>query len=217
MAKEWICLMVNTTFHHGDKEAAEQEIQKIFRDDLVDAKLVCDEAMQASGEYYAFVCCSNYEAHIEDVVISAAVARVVPSYDRPHLLSDADVKSFVSSVLDQYDTGDFTYGDVVRVKEHGHLDNLYGLVVSPGRRSCKVFFRFHMHSFSQSISVTSLERVDNVLEQMRVAPFSRSVQRSSLFRKDMASKAKEAVKNIVNGDKIYRKEHRAYEQAYGRL
>ncbi len=215
MKDQWIVLMVNASFHHGDKNAVLQEIKCIFRDDLLEVRVVTDEIMEVSGEYYCFVRCYNYSQHIEDLVRSIAIARVVPSYENPDFLAEEDIAGFAVSIDERDAPSDFTYGDIVLVTEN-YLKNLYGVITEPGARKCKVFFRLHMRTFISSISVTSLKWCGNVLDQMRVEPFCGPVKRKSLFRRNMATRAKEALRNFVHGAKIHRQKRRAHAKAYGR-
>ncbi len=212
MEDQWIGLMVNASFHHGDKDAVLQEIKRVFRDDLLEVRVVTDETMEVSGEYYCFVRCCNYGQHIEDLVLSIAVARVVPSYEDPHFFAEEDVAGFAVSIDERDAPGDFIYGDIVLVTEN-YLKNLYGVITEPGARKCKVFFRLYMRTFIPLISVTSLKWCGNVLGQMRVEPFCGPVKRKSLFRRNMAARAKEALKNFVHGAKIHRQKRRAHAKA----
>jgi len=207
--------MINTSFHHGDKSAVPQEMKRVFKDDLLEVRVVTDELMESTGEYYCFVRCRDYDQHVEEVMRSAAVARVVPSYEEPHPFSEEDVAGFIVSMDEKNAPGDFTYGDIVSVSDT-YLKNLYGVVTEPGPKKCRVFFRFHMRTFTPSISVTSLKWCGNVLEQMRVEPFRGPIKRASLFRKSMVSRAKEAMRNFVHGAKIHRQKRRAHAKVYGR-
>lgn len=215
MGNEWIGLMINASFHHGEKKAVPQELKRIFEDDLLEVRLVTDETMDASGEYYCFVRCDNYSKHIDDLIRSVAVARVVPSYDKPHPFSEEDVAGFAVSIDERDAPDDFIYGDVVLATDT-YLKNLYGVVIEPKAKKCRVFFRLHMRSFTPLISVTSLKWCGNVLEQMRIEPFRGRVKRKSLFRRNLAPRAKEAMKNFVHGAKIHRQKRRAHAKAYGR-
>lgn len=212
MAGKWICLMISTSFHHGDKEAIGRDIGRIFGDDLIEIRIVCDEAMEASGEYYGFVCCENYIDHIDELVNSAAVLRVVPSYNSPHIFTVKEIEQFGNSVVESQTPGDFIYGDIVMVKM-SYLQNLYGMVVNPGAKKCTVLFRLYTDAFIKKIPVTCLEWVDNLLEKMAIPPFDKPVKRDRLFGVSV-KKAMEAMRNLVRRDKIHRKTYRALEQAY---
>lgn len=215
MDDEWIGLMINASFHHGDKTAVSQEMCRIFGEDLLDVRLVTDQTMEQTGEYYCFVRCRDYGQHSDDVMRSMAVACVVQTGNEAHRFSERDIASFVVSIDERNAPEDFTYGDVVLVRGT-HLKNLYGVVIEPGGKRCRVFFRLYMCTIKRLISVTSLEWCGNVLEQMRIEPFSRPVKRKSLFRHNMVERAKEAMENFVDGAKIHRQKRRAHAKAYGR-
>ena len=204
--------MVNATFHHGEMEAVTSELGRIFGDDLEEVRLVCDDVMEQSGEYYCFLRCDNYLQHVDGLVESPAIARVVPSYQEPSLLSDVEVQAFAASAEEYELPGDFAYGDIVRITT-GVLEGLVGLVIEPGEKRCKVLIRLFMKSMTRSMPATSIELVSNVLTQTAIPPFTQAIKRSSLFRRDQVGKAKEAVESIVNSDKIYRRKHRTHQRA----
>jgi hypothetical protein len=225
MSSFWVCLSINTSFQHGDKDAVSREIDRIFGDDLVELRIVSDDGLKCSGEYFAFVKCLDYHPHADDLKDSGAVFRVVPSYFEPAFLSDEEVDKFTKSV--EEDDGDepaeLIYGDIVRVKEDipdgiRYLSNLYGLVVERGKleKWYKVYFRLETKSFHRTIRSTSVEYIGNVLESLCVRPLARRIKREILFKRTYGAKAREALENIVNRDKIYRRRRRKHEEPYGR-
>lgn len=224
MEGQWICLTISSSFHRGDKDAVASEVQRIFGEDLREARIVCDEAMEQTGEFFTLVCCTNYFEHVNELKDSAAVLRVVPSYGDPAFLTPKDVESFSQSVEEEPPTEDFIYGDMVIIKDEvkpkglQYLSGLYGLVVGYGKRPgwMKVYFRFETRSFEYIIASTSLKFCGNVLETLRVSPFNAPVKRVSLFSKDLAPKARRAVKNLVRRDTIHRKQRRELEKPYSR-
>ena len=166
--KEWIGLMVNGTFHHGDKKAALNQIRAILEGDLIEKKVVCSEHMTAStGEYYVFVRCRAYHSHIDSLSRNAAIVSVVPLLERPHLFTDKEVQTFAGSVVTAEKPDELKRGDMVLVKD-GYLKNLYGIVDGePVGRKYRVAFSFHLRKFSESFSVTSLQFVANVFNRNR--------------------------------------------------
>lgn len=190
MGGEWICLMVDGTFRHGDREAVDREIASIFGQDLIDARTVCNEEMSGStGEYYLFLKCGNYDDHLERLKKSAVVVSVIPSYENPHRFNDNEVDEFAGSVEEPKKPGELDEGDMVRVTE-GYLKNLYGVVERKSRSGIyKVVFSFHLRRFSDILSVSCLQFVANILRREKApAPVKTQevyavVQRHQLCRK----------------------------------
>ena len=227
---KWVCLVANSSFHHGDKDVVAEEIKSLFGDDLEEARIVCDDAMEKSGEYFVFVNCSDYFSHIEGLIQSPAVARVVSSFHEPSFICQSEVDEFSISIEKVNTGGPLIYGDIVLVKDTDrdfpHLTGLTGVVIGIAgdhdgnipvtEGFCEVFFRFCTTSFREVISVTSIELVDNVFKHIRVKPFKSTVVRKSLFRRDMLDRGRKAASEIVSGDKICRKKRRAHEATYYR-
>ena len=222
MDGQWVCLTISSLFHRSDKEAAASEIERIFGDDLKEIRIVCDDNMEQSGEYFTLVRCCNYHNHIEDLKESAAVLRVISSYTEPAFLSKEEVDSFAHSVDEEPPPEDFIYGDMVIIRDEvtprnlQYLSGLYGIVAGFGKRQgwINVYFRFETRSFEYSISSTSLEFMGNVFENMCVPPFKSPMKRAGLLSKDLKGKAREAVKHLVSRDKIRRQQRRELERPY---
>lgn len=166
--KEWICLMVNGTFHHGDRKAALNQIAAALEGDLIERKVVCNEHMTTStGEYYVFVRCLDYSSHIDALKRNAAVVSVVPSFERPHLFATKEIQTFAGSVTTSDEPDKLIRGDMVLVRD-GYLKNLYGVVAGePDGKKYKVAFSFHLRKFSENLAVTSLQLVGNVFDRNR--------------------------------------------------
>jgi transcription antitermination factor NusG len=166
--KEWIGLMVNGTFHHGDRKAALDQIKAALEGDLIEKKVVCSEHMATStGEYYVFVRCHDYQSHIDSLKRNAAVVSVVPSFENPHLFTEKEVDTFAGSVSTSEKPEELREGDMVLVKD-GYLKNLYGVVDGePTGKKCRVVFSFHLRKFSVKLTVTSLQLVGNVFDRNR--------------------------------------------------
>ena len=164
---EWICLMVDGSFRHGDRSAVEKEVSAIFGGDLVAMRAVCNDGMASStGEYYVFVRCVDYQSHVDMLSRSSVVVSAVPSFDKPHRFSDGEIDAFAGSADRREKPRSFGRGDMVLVKE-GYLKNLYGVVVGQaGFGRCKVAFSFHLRAFAENLSVTILDFVANILEMV---------------------------------------------------
>ena len=163
--KQWICLMVNGTFHHGDRKAALDQITAALEKDLIEKKVVCNEHMTTStGEYYVFIRCHNYYSHIENLKRISAIVSVIPSFENPHFFTTKEIQSFAGSVVDSDKPGKLIKGDMVLVKE-GYLKNLYGVVGGDfvGKKY-KVLFSFHLRKFSENITVANLQLIGNIFD-----------------------------------------------------
>ena len=163
MDKVWICLMVSRTLLHDDVNAISQELKLLFGSDLFGYKVVWNEHMAESGEYYLFVHCGNYWDHAEAIEKSHYVTGIVPSKESPHHFNRNEISEFLASVghKEVKDEG-FDNGDVVLVKT-GYLKGLYGIVIkSLTHKKCKVFFSLYVRQFSKSLCVTSLEYIGKV-------------------------------------------------------
>jgi hypothetical protein len=202
VAGRWICLVVSSLFHNGDKKALAGELCRVFGDDLEEVRIVCDEKMEASGEYYSFIKCSDYFTHMEEASSSHAISSVVLSYEEPSYLTDAEVDEFVDSVMDAESGRVFVLGDMVKVTE-GLTSGLNGIVVEPGEAECLVAFRIYTRRFVEKISVTSLEYLDNVFLHVKFPVTEDRLTAKKLPPGGIYPKAREAL--IVNRRKVHRK------------
>ena len=222
MDAKWICLTISSAFHHGDEESVILEIQRIFGDDFRESIIVCGDEFKKTGEFYFFVLCTEYQNHISGLRDSAAVLGVVPSYNKPDILSRKEVDVFKESVDKKLPSEKLIYCDMVKVnkkvnpKSLQYLSGLHGLVVGYGKRpgTVRVYFRFKTNSFMYVIASTSLEFLGNILQSIRIPPFKRPVKRKGLFERTRKAKALEAVNHLVSSDKICRKQRRKLEKPY---
>lgn len=163
MDNVWICLMVSRTLPHDDDKAVLRELTVVFGRDLLGHKIVCNEKIADSGEYYLFVRCGNYWDHVEALNRCHFVTGVIPSRDSPHHFSTREISEFLSSA-GQKETvnGCLASGDVVLVKD-GYLKGLYGVVTKElPRKKFKVFFSFYVRQFSEALRESSLEFIGKV-------------------------------------------------------
>ena len=212
MVDKWVCITVNTSFNHGDKAAVATEIKRIFGDDLKEVRLVCDEVMWQSGEYYCFVLCSNYANYISALKENALYLKVIPAFDRPNWLSHDEVDKFTLSVERAGIPTGLSKGDIVFVKE-GYLKNLYGLVLGSEKsnrkgKKVRVSFHFYLKRFVSSIPVTSLQFVDNLFKH-RKFPITHDDLLKGRVPKNLVDKGiREVLSKFANKHKIHRKTHR---------
>ena len=213
MAGSWICLVVSSLFHGGDKEALAGELCRVFGDDLEEVRIVCDEKMEASGEYYSFIKCSNYSTHIEDAVASHAIASIVLSYEDPSYLSENEVDEFMESVTIAEASRVYVIGDIVKITE-GLTSGLNGLIVESGPEECLVAFSLYTRRFVETIPVTSLEYVDNVFLHLKFPVMEDRLTAKKLPRGGIYPKAREAL--IASRRKVHRKRvHREHSSEKG--
>lgn len=163
MDKVWICLMVSRTLLHDDEKAISRELTLIFGTDLLDYKVVCNDQMAASGEYYLFVHCDKYFDHVEALNKCHFVTGVIPTRDSPHHFSAKEIAEFLGSAgKKEEQSGSMSNGDVVLVKD-GYLKGLYGIVTKElPHKKVKVFFSFYVRQFSEAFRLASLEFIGKV-------------------------------------------------------
>lgn len=166
MGMVWICFMVSRTLAHDKPEDINRELTLIFGNDFSARKVVWNEQMEKTGEYYLFVCCDKYWNHIDEIGKCHFITGVVPFMDAPHHFSLKDIEEFSLSVeKKEEDTHCIVSGDMVLVKD-GYLKGLYGIVSKEAIRNkkCKVFFSFYVRQFSEILKVTSLEFICKLSE-----------------------------------------------------
>jgi hypothetical protein len=163
MDKAWIGLMVSRTLPHDDGTAISKELKLIFRQDLIGYKVVCNESMSSSGEYFLFVNCNNYWEHTEALNRCHYITGVIPSRESPHHFSNKEILEFMNSAgYKEENPVSLGNGDVVLVKD-GYLKGLYGIITKNlPRKKAKVFFSFYVRQFFEVLSVTSLEFIGKV-------------------------------------------------------
>jgi hypothetical protein len=163
MEKFWIGLMVGRVLSHKDEKAISNELSLMFGDDLHDWKVVCNDQLEATGEYYLFVQCSNYWKHIPDINKSHYVKSIIPSRDNPHKFTEKEISVFLASAKKKEETKNSLVNcDVVLVKD-GYLKGLYGIVVkSLPCKKFKIFFSFYVRQFYEVLGISSLEFIGKV-------------------------------------------------------
>lgn len=155
--------MVSRTLPHDDSKNIQRELSMVFGDDLLGYKVVCNDLICSTGEYYLFVHCNNYWDHVESIAKRHFITGVVPSREEPHQFSPKEIVEFVASAGFKEDTEScMKMGDVVLVKD-GYLKGLYGIVtkVLPSKK-LKVFFSFYVRQFSEALKYTALEFIGRV-------------------------------------------------------
>jgi len=178
---DWVCLIINPTYYRRGKSLLDAELRKIFSDDLDEIRVVFGEEKKDVEEYYAFVRCSNYDNHVIEVRRSSAIRSVLPSYDAPAYLSDAEVNEFMSSIEEKNVSEYLLVGDVVKVK-NGYLSGLTGLVIGEsGSRDYDILFRFHTRKFEERISITNLSRTESIFENIKVPVLTDSLMESGIL------------------------------------
>jgi len=167
MIPDWICLIVNPTFYRRGRAILENELNKVFGEDLLELRVVFGEEHKDVEEYYAFVRCSDYDQHLSSVMSSPAIKAVLSTYENPVYLSDADVNEFMESIEEEASPVNLSVGDMVKVKD-GYLSGLTGFVTDDiGHRRYKVLFRFHTRKFQEEMAIGSLTLVDSLFGKLK--------------------------------------------------
>ena len=207
MSSRWLCVTVGVNYHRGDKQAAVESIKKIFGRDLKEVRIVCNETMWNSGEYYCFVLCSNFDRHIQNLK-SCVFLSVMPSYDNPNWLSLKEVNDFVRSVEKDSIPRSLSVGDIVMVKE-GYLKNLYGLILGRiGKNKYRVSFRFYLRRMTEILSISNLRLVENLFRHMKFPVTDVSLQEQGIPLSSLEPELKEALLDLACRRKIRWKAHR---------
>ncbi len=226
--------MIRSSFHHGDENALAVELGHVFGKNLTEARIVRNDVMLTSGEYYCFVDCDDYNAHVESLISSVAVSGVVSSYDSPEMFSDSDVDSFLASVDAKDASKPLRMGDVVRVSEnHWYLGGLYGIVEAShddhchieleeeerdeesewlivdriGAPHCHLHFRFYTKKLFVSIEAAMLEHIGGVFSHVKAPVTVESIEAEGL-ESIAVPEAQEAVSKVVGHSKIRRRSDR---------
>lgn len=173
MASEWIGLVINGQYHHGDQSLVVREIGHILGEDSVSSKIVCTPMMAKTGEYYLFVRCKDFHNHAEDIGKSLAVLRGIPSLTSPYLFSDEEVRQFSGSVDCPDEKVKLEYGDMVLVKK-GYLKGLYGIIIGELKNGKRVVaFSFYMRKFKENLNPTDLEFITKALKGRKPRPLQK--------------------------------------------
>ena len=159
----WICISVSRTLRYDDDKAITRELSIIFGSDLLGYKVVCNDDIVSSGEYYMFVHCNNYWDHAESLGRCHFITGVVPSREAPHSFSSKEISEFLSSVGHKDKKAACIHnGDVVLIKR-GYLKGLYGIVIKElTNKKCKVFFSFYVRQFNELLPMASMEFIGKV-------------------------------------------------------
>ena len=205
MTDMWLCIRVNMSYHHGDRNAITSAINKIFGNDLKEMQFVCDEVMWQSGEYFCFVRCDNYAAHIQMLKDHALFFGVIPSCDKPSWLSTDDVNKFIASVQKSTSHEKFTRGDIVSVRE-GYLKDLYGLIIGKHRKKYKISFHFFIRQFIEHLPADSLQFTGNLFKDKRFPITRRSLEEGRVPAAD--PELQEALHKIASDHKRHWKKNR---------
>lgn len=204
---KWVCIVVSTAYHRGDRNAITSAIERIFGKDLKEVLFVCDEVMWQSGEYYCFVLCSDYGSHIHTLKENMLFFQVVPNCDKPDFLTREDVDKFTTSVQDKNKRTEFMKGDVVVVKE-GFLKNLHGLVIGKHRKKYRVSFHFYTRKFVELLPEGYLQFMGNLFKNRRFPVTKKSLEEGHIPSGNADPELQEALLQVVSNHKIHWKTNR---------
>ena len=203
---KWVCITVNTTYHRGDKHAVTLAIERIFGKDLKEVLFVCDEVMWQSGEYYCFIRCPNYAAHIPLLKENSLFFQVVPNCEAPSWLTKADVDKFIESVQSANKRTDYVKGDIVNIKE-GYLKNLCGIVMGKHKKKYKVSFHFCTRRLIENLAEGHLQFMGNLFRNRKFPVTKESIAGGHIPSKYADPELQEALQ-LVSHHQIHRKTNR---------
>ena len=205
--EKWVCITVSTDYHRGDRKAATSLIERIFGEDLKEVLFVCDEVMWKSEEYYCFVRCDNYSNHTSTLRENSLFFHVVPSCDKPDLMTTEDVNKFIHSVQNANKRDEFFRGDIVTIKE-GYLKNLCGLVIGRHKKKYRVSFHFCTKKFVEQIPEGYLQFMGSLFKNKRFPVTRRSFEKGHIPIGSIDPELREALKKVASDHKIHWKANR---------
>jgi hypothetical protein len=212
MNNEWLCIQVSLSYCRGDKDSVVSTVRKMFGDDLKDIRLVCDDIMWLSGEYYCFVKCSNYHSHVSSLKQNPLFLGVVPNCNNPEWLSDVEVEEFAKSVITEKESHVYRRGDVVVVRD-GYLKGLTGLVIGRYRKHFRISFHLSMRNFVESLDGKSLRYIGSLFKNRRFPVTRVSFEEDRLHTGCGDPELQEALKKNACHHKIYWKKNRRRDKA----
>jgi hypothetical protein len=153
-------------------------VGRVFGEDLIAIKITAP-LDDLSSDSYCFVRCAGYHSHISDLLSSPIVRAVLPSYEQPQSLTDAEVNGFFKS-FEPPKSADLSRGDLIVVVD-GYLSGLFGLVVGPGRKKrWRIQFRFYVRKFVEEMHSNQVEVVDNAFRRLKSPVTSATLSRDGM-------------------------------------
>lgn len=175
MTSKWYCILLDGLSLRGNNDIETflwQKMRSVFGNDLVDVRLmgerISDTSYELFSESYIFVCCKNYQEHINDISRCNVISLVLPSINRPEEVDPSHIERFAKRIDRVYGShGELTVGDIVHVKG-GYLENLYGIVVDRRHNDrYDVFFRLYTRQIKECLYRTNLVSVGTLFNILK--------------------------------------------------
>lgn len=201
MSKEcnWYCLLLDgQTLRGKNKENISKEINKIFGKDLINLVILDNEftdTFDSLSENYIFVCCSNYDSHINRLKKSDLVSLVLPSFENPSIVHNDEVSKFIKSTEEDKNENKVELGSIVLVNNN-YLENLFGVVkkIYSREEKCDVVFRLYTKTFTKKLSMNNLTSVDSFFKYVKF-PVCHPIKVTRLSKKIDNETRKKILKN----------------------
>jgi hypothetical protein len=160
----WLCVVLNKNLCTKGADFAYKEMKRLTGESFVDFKMVDDGF---DNDCYSFVKCSTEtDVFMDGFRKSTNIVTVLDSYDKPTLLSDEEVISFLTDgEKEEFGT---KYGDMVLVEGNGHYSGLHGIVVNGGEVESEVLFRFHTITRRKKLKNEDLQITGNVFKRLKI-------------------------------------------------
>lgn len=164
MDSAWLCVVLNKNLCTKGADYAFKEMKRLTGDSFVDFKMVDDGF---DNDCYSFIKCStNTDSFMNDFRKNSNIVTVLDSYDKPTLLSDDEVLSFINDG-EKEELGT-KYGDMVLVEGSGHYSGLHGVVIDGGTVESEVLFRFHTITKRKILKNEELNLIGNVFKRLKI-------------------------------------------------
>ena len=172
MEDGWVCLNVDFSLTRSDfaEERVAEEIERIFRADLVDILAIGGDLVGGSDElqisHYVFVKCVNYSSHIDELRNSAMVTGVLDDYGSPRFVPEEEMDQLREGMRCS-ESGMLFPGDIVDIRG-GYWRGLSGVILSRMNGKYNVMFKLCTTSTTEVLDRKSLTHRGNLFDMMKI-------------------------------------------------
>jgi len=162
---KWICLIVNSSYCRGSHESLEKSICGVVGDDFIELKVLLDDNYVEDS--YAFLKCSDFSKHVQNLRKVGAIRTVLDSYANPRYLTEEEVQGVFKKEVPKGSESILIYGDVVKVTD-GYLNGLTGIIYERDEEDLyRVCFKLHTRSFIDILPRSILDYESNLFDELK--------------------------------------------------